>query len=109
MPRRYPPQVRDRAIKMVLSHLDEYDSVYQAAFAIGPKVGVKGESLRRWVQDEVMRGTPEGLSGEERKLESKRIKELERQVRDLEEANEILKAASIFFAGELDPGQQRRL
>ena len=42
MPRRYPAQVRDRAIKMVLSHLDEYDSVYQAAFAIGPKVGVKG-------------------------------------------------------------------
>jgi transposase-like protein len=108
MPRRYPAQVRDRAIKMVLSHLDEYDSVYQAAFAIGPKVGVKGESLRRWVQTQLDEGTPEGIAQVEKQTESTRIKELERKVRDLEEANEILKAASIFFAGELDPGQQRK-
>ena len=107
MPRRYPAQVRDRAIKMVLSHLDEYDSVYQAAFAIGPKV-VKGESLGRWVQTQLDQGTPEGIAQAEKQTESKRIKELERKVRDLEEANEILKAASIFFAGELDPRQQRK-
>ena len=108
MPRRYSLQVRERAVKMVLSHLDEYDSVYKAAFAIGPKVGVRGESLRRWVQADLMKGTPAGEAAEFQRGEAQRIKELERKVRDLEEANEILKAASIFFAGELDPRQQRR-
>ena len=107
MAKQYSPQVRERAIKMVLSHLDEYDSVYKAAFAIGPKVGVAGESLRRWVQVEVAKGTPEGEAAAAAQVESKRIKELERKVRDLEEANEILKAASIFFAGELDPRRPR--
>ena len=108
MPQRYPVQVRERAIKMVLSHLNEYDSVYKAAFAIGPKLGVQGESLRRWVQTELMKGTPEGDAISDQRTESKKIKELERKVRDLEEANEILKAASIFFAGELDPRRQGR-
>jgi len=64
--------------------------------------------LRRWVQAERLTGTPEGDAVADRLAESKRVKELERKVRDLEEANEILKAASIFFAGELDPRQQRR-
>ena len=108
MPQRYPQQVKERAIKMVLSHLGEYDSVYQAAVAIGPKVGVQPESLRRWVQAERARGTPEGDALEARTAEAKKIKDLERKVRDLEEANEILKAASIFFAGELDPRRQGR-
>ena len=108
MPKQYPPQVRERAIKMVLSHLDEYGTVYKAAMAIGPKVGVAGESLRRWVQADIAKGTPEGAAAAASQAESKRVKELERKVRDLEEANEILKAASIFFAGELDPRQQRR-
>ncbi len=105
MSQRYPVQVKDRAIKMVLSHLEEYESVYQAAFAIGPKVGVKGESLRRWVQRALDEQTPQG---QDRLAESTRVKELERKIRDLEEANEILKAASIFFAGELDPRQHAR-
>ncbi|MCL2653151.1 MAG: hypothetical protein FWD63_05115 [Propionibacteriaceae bacterium] len=105
MANRYDPLKKDRAIKMVLSHLSEYPSVYKAAAAIGPKVGVGVESLRRWVQDSLTKDTPEGAAAE---VESKKIKELERKVRDLEEANEILKAASIFFAGELDPRQQRR-
>ena len=101
MANRYDPLKKDRAIKMVLSHLDEYPSVYKAASAIGPKVGVGVESLRRWVQEGLARDTPAGQAAEQVVLESKRIKELERKVRDLEEANEILKAASIFFAGEL--------
>ena len=107
MARRYSPQVRERAVKMVLSHLDEYDSVYKAAFAIGPKVGVAGESLRRWVQDDIAKGSPESEAAALSQAELKKIKELERKVRDLEEANEILKAASIFFAGELDPRRPR--
>jgi hypothetical protein len=78
---------------MVISHLDEYDSVYKAAFAIGPKLGVRGESLRRWVQAELAKGTPEGQAGLAESAKDKKIKELERRNRDLEEANEILKAA----------------
>ncbi|MDR1355808.1 MAG: hypothetical protein LBJ43_06100 [Propionibacteriaceae bacterium] len=106
MARRYDPQVRDRAVKMVLAHLGEYSSVYQAARVIGPRVGVGAESLRQWVVLERSRDMDVG--GGEQRVETKRIKELERQVRDLSEANEILKAASIFFAGELDPRRPRR-
>jgi len=102
MPKRYPIQVKDRATRMVISHLDEYPSVYLASRAIAPKVGVGHETLRRWVL--AAQRSPEQIAQDELdKAGSKRIKDLERQVRDLEEANEILKAASIFFAGELDP------
>jgi transposase-like protein len=107
MPRSYSPVVKDRAIKMVLSHRDEYASVWKAAEAIGPKVGVAAESLRRWVIAEQLKDTPQGVAVEEAKAESKRVKDLERQVRDLEEANRILLEASIFFAGELDPRHSR--
>jgi transposase-like protein len=93
---------------MVVSHLDEYDSVYKAARAIGPKVGVQAESLRRWVQEELARSTPEGERAEQEKAAAAKVKELERKVRDLEEANEILKAASIFFAGEPGPRRGRK-
>jgi transposase len=48
MSKRYPPELRARAVKMVLDHLDEYRSVYAACQAIGPKVGVGVESLRQW-------------------------------------------------------------
>jgi transposase-like protein len=92
---------------MVLSHLDEYGSVYEAAVAIGPEVGVQAESLRRWVVLEQARDTPEGRSAAEEKAESKRVKELERQVRELEEANEILKAASIFSPGNSAPADNQ--
>ncbi|MDR0627559.1 MAG: transposase [Bifidobacteriaceae bacterium] len=102
MSKRYPQQVKDRAVEMVVSHLDEYNSPYQAARALAPRLGVGAESLRRWVQ--AARRGPDQLEQDRlEKLEAKRIRDLERKVRDLEEANEILKAASIFFAGELDP------
>ena len=100
MPKQYPKQQRDRAIRMVLDHLDEYDTPYLACKAIGPKVGVGVESLRRWVaQAQVDAGDQPGSTS----AEKARIRELERENRDLREANEILKAASVFFAGELDP------
>jgi len=100
MPKQYPKQQRDRAVRMVLDHLDEYDSPYLACKAIGPKVGVGIESLRRWVaQALVDAGDQPGVTSSEKA----RIKELERENRELREANEILKAASVFFAGELDP------
>lgn len=100
MPKQYPKDQRDRAIKMVLDRLDEYPSLYAACKAIGPKVGIGSESLRRWTrQDQIDAGTKQGPTSEE----LAEIKELKAKVRDLEEANEILKQASIFFARELDP------
>ena len=100
MPKQFPKQQRDRAVRMVQDHLEEYDSPYLACKAIAPKVGVGVESLRRWVkQAQVDAGVAPGSTSSERA----RIKELERENRELREANEILKAASVFFAGELDP------
>jgi transposase-like protein len=100
MNKHYPVEQRERAVKMVLDHLDEYRSVYAACQVIGPKVGVGCESLRRWVlQAQIDDHQRPGA----KTPELQRIKELEREVRDLKEANEILKAASAFFARELDP------
>ncbi|MBP2367487.1 transposase [Pseudonocardia parietis] len=98
MSKRYPPEQRARAVKMVLDHLDEYRSVYAPCQAIGPKVGVGVESLRQWTVQARIDAQQWPTSAERQ-----RIKDLEREVRDLKEANEILKAASIFFARELDP------
>ena len=100
MAKHYPVEQRERAVKMLLDHLDEYRSVYAACQAIGPKVGVGVESLRRWVlqaQADVQQHP--GVTS----AEQQRIKDLERGNRDLKEANEILKTALIFFARELDP------
>lgn len=100
MAKHYPVEQRERAVRMVLDHLDEYRSVYAACVAIGPKVGIGVESLRRWVlQAQVDDNARPGITT----TEQQRIRDLEREVRDLKEANAILKAASIFFARELDP------
>src|SRR3954462_9088361 len=94
MSKHYPVERRERAVKMVLDHLDEYRSVYAACQAIGPKVGVGVEALRQWtVQAQIDAQQAAGPTSTGRQ----RIKGLEREVRDLREANEILKAASIFF------------
>ena len=77
--------------------------------AIGPKVGVRVETLSRWVQADLAKDTPAGQAEQVAVAESKKIKDLERKIRDLEEANEILKAAPIFFTWELDSRQQLRL
>ena len=100
MPKQFPPEVRDRAVRMTLDRLSEYPSVYAACRALAPKLGVGPESLRRWVvQAQVDAGEKTGPSSDE--LEE--IKRLRAEVRDLKESNEILKQASIFFARELDP------
>jgi transposase len=99
MSKHYPVEQRERAVKMVLDHLDEYRSVYAACQAIGPKVGVGVESLRRWVlQAQVDAEQRPGTTT----VEQQRIRDLEREVRDLKEANEILKRAASFFGAELD-------
>ncbi len=100
MPKKYPTDQRDRALRMTLERLDDYPSPWAAAQALGPKLNVGAETLRKWiVQAQVDGGAQPGPSTEE----LAEIKALKSQVRDLTEANEILKAASIFFAGELDP------
>lgn len=97
---RYTPETRDRAVRMVFDNLGSYPDRATAIRAIAPKVGCSRESLRRWVaQAETDGGAREGVRSDERA----RIKDLEREVRELRQANEILKKASAYFAqAELD-------
>ncbi|MFY9264542.1 MAG: transposase [Solirubrobacterales bacterium] len=102
---RYPAEVRERAIALVLEHKGEYRSEWAAMESISAKFGMRAETLRTWVrQAERDNGIRPGPTTGE--LE--RIKELERENRELRRANEILKAASAFFARELDPQMPRR-
>jgi len=103
--RRYPPEVRERAVALVLEHQGEHRSQWAAMESIAAKFGMAAETLRSWVrQAERDRGMKPGPSSEE----LVRIKELEREIKELRRANEILKAASAFFARELDPPMPRR-
>jgi transposase len=107
MPRKppYPREVRERAVGMVLEHQSEYGSQWAAIRSIAEKFGMTTETLRSWVrQAEVDDGRRPGVSS----AEAERIRELERENRELRRANEILKAASAFFARELDPQPPRR-
>jgi transposase len=98
--KRYSPEVRERAVRMVLEHEEEYSSQWAAIESISEKFGCRSETLRRWVrQAERDTGRREGRTTDERE----RIKELERENRELKRANEILRKASAYFAqAELD-------
>ena len=98
--RRYSPEVRERAVGMVLEHQGDHGSQWAAITSIAAKFGCTAETLRRWVrQAEIDHGVRGGLSSDERQ----RMKELEREVRELRRANEILRKASAYFAqAELD-------
>jgi transposase len=96
----YPPEVREWATRMVFEHRSEYESQWAVITSIAGKFGMTAETLRGWVrQAEVDAGKRLGTTT----AEAERIKELERENRELRRANEILKAASAFFARELDP------
>ena len=101
---RYPREVRERAVRMVLEHEREYDSQWAAIVSIAEKIGCTAETLRRWLrQNEVDTGRRNGLTSDERG----RIKDLERENRELRRANEILRKASAYFAqAELDRRQK---
>jgi transposase len=100
MPKRYPKDQQDRAVRVALDRFDEYPSSFAAWEAIAPKLGVGFESLRPWTpQAQIDSGQRSGPTSDE----LAEIRSLKSKVRDLEEANEILKQASIFFARELDP------
>ena len=97
---RYSPEVKERAVRMVLEHEREHLSQWSAMQSIAKKIGCSAETLRSWVRKvEVDQGRREGMTTDDRE----RLKTLEREVKELRRANEILKTASAFFAqAELD-------
>ncbi len=97
---KYSPEVRERAVRMVQEHRGEYPSLWAAIASIAPKIGCVPQTLHEWVRKhEVDTGLRDGVTTEERE----RLKALEREVKELRKANEILKLASAFFAqAELD-------
>jgi transposase-like protein len=100
MPKRIDPALKARALRLVTDHQQEYPSQSAAIVAVARQVGVGAESLRRWVvQAQIDDGTRAGVSSEENE-EIKRLKAENRRLRD---DVAILKAATTFFAGELDP------
>jgi transposase-like protein len=96
----YSPELRERAVRLVLDQQGQHESQWAAICAVAPKIGCTNETLRRWVrQTERDKGVREGLTTDDRA----RLKELERENRELRQANEILRKASAFFAqAELD-------
>lgn len=97
---KFSPEVRERAVRLVQEHRGEYPSLWAAIESIAPKIGCGPQTLNEWVRrHEVDAGVRDGVSSDERE----RIKALEREVKELRRANEILKLASAFFAqAELD-------
>jgi transposase-like protein len=98
--KKFSPEVRERAVRLVQEHREEYPSRWAAVESIAPKIGCVPQTLLEWVKRvEVDAGARPGVTT----AETLRIKELEREVKELRRANEILKLASAFFAqAELD-------
>jgi transposase len=98
--RKYPEELRERAVRMVLEIRARDGKGHGELARVGRQLGVHPEALRGWVkQAEIDNGTRPGM----RSAEAQRIAELERENRELRRANEILKAASAYFAQELGP------
>lgn len=97
--RRYPPELRERAVRMVRERIAENGERFGAVTVVARQLGIGAESLRTWLQQtEIDRGQKPGLTTEERQ----RLSQLEKENRELRRANEILRSASAFFAAELD-------
>jgi len=98
--RRYAPEVRQRAVRMVAEHQHEYPSQWAAICSIAEKIGCRAETLRGWLRQAE---TDAGQRGGTTTAERERITELERENRELRRTNEILRKASAYFAqAELD-------
>ena len=100
---RYGKEIRERGVRMVLEQMDAYSSQWAAIESIAPKIGCVSQTLRKWVKQHEM---DTGV-GPVRTSDKERIKELERQNKELKQVNEILRKASAFFAqAELDRKQK---
>lgn len=97
---KFSPEVRERAVRMVFEHRGEYSSLWATIESIAPKIGCVAQTLHDWLRKhEIDTGMRDGVTSAERD----RVKALEREVRELRKANEILRLASAFFAqAELD-------
>lgn len=99
MPKKYEPEEKARAIRMVREHLPEYGSITATCDVVGPRLGIGGETLRRWVrQADIDAGTREGVTT----AEAEEIARLKAENKRLREDVARLKAATSFFVGELD-------
>ena len=98
--KKYSPEVRERAARMVLEHSAEYPSRWAAVSSIATKIGCNPATLHEWVKRrEIDQGTRAGVPTEV----GEKIKAMEREIRELRQANEILRKASAYFAmAELD-------
>lgn len=98
--KKFSPEVRERAVRLVQEHRGEYPSLWAVVESIAPKIGCVPQTLLDWVKrSEIDSGQRDGLTSSERD----RLKQLERENKELRRANEILKTASAFFAqAELD-------
>lgn len=102
--RRYSPELKERAVRMVLALRAETGEVQGSIKRVARQLDVGHESLRKWVkQHEVDGGQRPGTTSSQ----AQRIRDLEQENRELRRANEILKSASAFFARELDPRPRR--
>ena len=100
MPKKIDPQVKDRAVRLVREHQQEYPSTTAAAAAVARQLGLGRETVRRWVvQADVDAGHREGLTSEERE----QVRKLKAENARLREDVAILSAATTFFVGALDP------
>jgi transposase len=103
-PKKYPDELRERAVRLVMQIREERGSSYGVIPEVAARLGVGDQSLRTWVkQADIDSGDSPGTST----ADAQRISELEREVRELRRSNEIPKAASAFFARELDPRPPR--
>lgn len=99
MPRQYPPEFKERAVRLVEEALPDHATEFEAIRKVAGKLGVSVEALRRWRrQAEINAGARPGVTS----AEHAEIKRLKRENAELRRTNEILKTASAFFAAELD-------
>ncbi len=103
MPKKFTPEVKAKAVRLVCDHVDDYAYEWEAIKTVASRLGMGAETLRKWVrQSEIDEGASEGITT----TVSIEMRALKRKNAELERTVEILKAATTFFARELDPTQK---